>query len=91
MNVDCGKHEQSLIQIAPGSQRYSLHNFILFTGFLSNVVSILISSRVVYDGRLLAQTIEDINSQTRTELEKWALVGQYASFFTGNRSSTAIY
>ena len=84
MNVDCGKHEQSLIQIAPGSQRYSFHPFL--TIYL-NFVSILISSRVVYDGRLLAQTIEDINSQTRTELEKWALVGQYASFFTGNRYS----
>ena len=85
MNVDCGKHEQSLIQIAPGSQRYSFLHF--FSTAYLNVVSILISSRVVYDGRLLAQTIEDINSQTRTELEKWALVGQYASFFTGNRYS----
>jgi len=63
MNVDCGKHEQSLIQIAPGSQR------------------------VVYDGRLFAQTIEDINNQTNSELEKWALVGQYASFFTVFRIS----
>jgi len=63
MNVDCGKHEQSLIQVAPGS------------------------TRVVYDGRLFAQTIEDINNQTNSELEKWALVGQYASFFTVFRIS----
>ena len=59
MNVDCGKHEQSLIQILPKSKR------------------------VVYDGRLLATTIDALNSQTNSEVEKWALVGQYANYFTG--------
>lgn len=63
MNVECGKHEQSLIQVGPGA------------------------SRVVYDGYQLAKTIEGVNSTTQNDLQKWALISQYANYFTVFRIS----
>lgn len=63
MNVECGKHEQSLIQVGPGA------------------------SRVVYDGYQLAKTIEGVNSTTKNDLQKWALISQYANYFTVFRIS----
>ena len=43
------------------------------------------SQRVVYDGRFVATLINDLNAQTGTydDAEKWALAGQYSTYFTG--------
>jgi len=42
------------------------------------------SQRVVYDGRFVATLINDLNAQTGTydDAEKWALAGQYSTYFT---------
>ena len=48
------------------------------------------SQRVVYDGRFAATLINDLNAQTGTydDAEKWALAGQYSTYFTGTISNT---
>ena len=47
------------------------------------------SQRVVYDGRFVATLINDLNAQTGTydDAEKWALAGQYSTYFTGTIST----
>ena len=51
------------------------------------------SQRVVYDGRFVATLINDLNAQTGTydDAEKWALAGQYSTYFTGTISSSKFF
>ena len=50
------------------------------------------SQRVVYDGRFVATLINDLNAQTGTydDAEKWALAGQYSTYFTGTISNRVL-